>query len=282
MRIGLVGTESSHADHLVQLLNVERRHAARVTAIAGADGTRNRELATRGGIEHVVDDVTRLLGLVDGLVVTDRHGGRHLAHARPFLVEGRPVLVDKPLACTVADAEEMVALARTHGAALTSYSALRWLPGFTDVAAALPELGELQVVVATGPADPASPHGGVFFYGSHPVNVALGLLPPAPCGEVDVVRTRETVVASALVAGTRVEVVLVRPDPAGAVPFHLLAVGARGLAARQFVLDDEYLWLAVEAFLTMAETGEPPIPYDVLVRDVTFLAVVSAAIRPGG
>ena len=121
MRIGIIGTENSHTDHIIDHLNVERRAGdTRVVALSGGASERNEKLRDTGQIERLVDTPTDLLGLVDAVIFTDRHGGLHREHAVPFLAEGLPVFVDKPLACTEADARAIVAAAREHDAPLTS------------------------------------------------------------------------------------------------------------------------------------------------------------------
>jgi predicted dehydrogenase len=52
----------------------------------------------------------------------------HLRLSRPFLSEGLPVLIDKPLADTVEDAVAIVQLARSNRALLMSVSACRYSP----------------------------------------------------------------------------------------------------------------------------------------------------------
>jgi hypothetical protein len=209
------------------------------------------------------------MGLVDAVIITDRHGGQHAAHALPLLAAGLPVLVDKPLAVTVADAEAMVRAAERHGTPLTSYSALRWLPEVRSL------IGDTapSAVAATGPVDPDSPHGGIHFYGVHPVEMALALC-QGDVGAVQVTRTPETIIASAAVGGTAVTVTMIRPDPKP-VPFHLVVVGEDcSLSTVQPVLDDHYLYPGLDAFFAMVRSGVPPIPYDELLRSVRFLAAV--------
>ncbi|MFI0943260.1 Gfo/Idh/MocA family oxidoreductase [Streptomyces sp. NPDC021020] len=279
MRIGIVGTESSHVDQFVDHLNVRAAGGgARVVALSGGASERNELLRARGGVERVVDAPAELLGLVDAVIVADRDGGLHRAHALPFLEAGLPVLVDKPLARTVADAEAIVAAARAYDAPLTSYSALRLLPATDALAAEAAAHGAAQVVVASGPADPDGPYGGVFFYGIHPVDVALRLA-PGPLGDVRVERSAATVTATALAGGTRVVVNLVLPTGAAQIPFHALVVAREGIAQRTLTLDAHYLLPALTAFLGMARTGRPPVPYDDLLRPVRFLQEVAAALR---
>jgi predicted dehydrogenase len=272
MRVGIIGTENTHVDQIVEYLNVrELAGETRVVALSGGAGERNDDLRARGRIERIVDEPADLLGLVDAVVITDRHGGLHRAHALPFLAEGLPVWVDKPLACSTADAEAIVAAARAHDAVLTSYSALRWIPDTEALAVAI---DDVQTVVTTGPADPDSPYGGIWFYGIHPVDVALRLA-PGPVGEVHTTRTGEMIVATAEVGPALVTVQLVKP---GRVPFHGLVVGRTAIAARELTLDQWYVAPGLEKFLRMAETRRPPVDYTDLLRPIEFLEAVANAL----
>ncbi|MEU7615354.1 Gfo/Idh/MocA family oxidoreductase [Micromonospora rifamycinica] len=274
----MIGTENTHVDQILEYLNVrELAPGTRVVALAGGATERNEQLRAHGGVERIVDAPTELLGQVDAVIITDRHGGLHREHAVPFLAEGLPVFVDKPLACSVADAEAIVAVAREHDALLTSYSALRWIPDTEALVAELPTVGTPQVVVTTGPADEASPYGGIWFYGIHSVDVALRLV-PGEIGEVRVERSVETVIARVRVGDTLVVVNLVRPEEIARVPFHAMVVGRTGIAARPLVLDDWYVAPGLEAFLRMVGTGHPPIGYDDLLRPIRVLDAVAAAL----
>lgn len=142
-RVGLVGTESSHADGIVGYLR-SRPEAARVVAVVGPADERNRGLAGDG---VVVASAGELLGMVDAVIVTSRDGAAHRQLAVPFLAAGVPVWVDKPLATRVVDAEAMMAAARRGGTTVTSYSALRWLPDAEG-------FGRGPAVTVSGPADP--------------------------------------------------------------------------------------------------------------------------------
>jgi predicted dehydrogenase len=279
MRVGIVGTDNSHVDHIVEHLNVRAAGGgARVVALSGGASERNEMLRARGGVERLVDAPGDLLGLVDAVVVADRDGGAHRAHAVPFLRAGLPVFVDKPLACTVADAEAIVAAAREHEAPLTSYSAVRWLPDTDALAAEAAGQGAAQVVVASGPADPDGPYGGVFYYGIHPVDTALRLA-PGPLGDIRVERSGAAVTATALAGGTRVVVNLVRPTEKGQFPFHAMVVSREAVAQRTLAVDANYVVPGLEAFLTMARTGRPPLAYDDLLRPIRFLAAVAREVR---
>lgn len=276
MRIGIIGTENSHVDHIIDHINVERRAGeTRVVALSGGESERNEKLRVLGQLERLVDEPTDLLGLVDAVIITDRHGGLHRAHAVPFLAAGLPVFVDKPLACSETDARAIIAAARDHDAPLTSSSAVRWVPDMDALAAA--SVGPIQVVTTSGPADPASEYGGIYFYGIHSVDVAFRLA-PGEIGDVRVERTADTIAATIEAGSTRVVVNLVLPGPDGQVPFHGMVIGRHGIAARELTLGPSYVEPALKAFLEMAHTRRPPIAYDDLVRPMQVLDPIAAAI----
>ncbi|MEU3655482.1 Gfo/Idh/MocA family oxidoreductase [Streptomyces sp. NPDC032161] len=279
MRIGIVGTENSHVDHIVDHLNVRRAGGdARVVALSGGRGPRNEALAATGGTTRIVDAPSDLLGLVDAVVVADRNGAHHRDHAIPFLAEGLPVFVDKPLACTVEDAQAMIDAALAHDAPLTSSSALRWIPDAEALAARSTRGGRPHLVVVSGPADPESEHGGIFFYGIHPVDLALRLAP----GEISDVRTDTTdttVTASFTAGGTRVVVNLVKPTGTHQIPFHGMTFTQGTMAEQTLALDAHYCVPGLEAFLGMVRTGRPPIAYADLLRPVQVLESVATALR---
>lgn len=275
IRVGIVGVENSHVDHIIAALNGRDREItdARVVGLAGPPDDRMSALLQAGGIEHRVDQPSELLDLADVLVVDDRHGGLHREHAMPFLRAGKPVYVDKPLACSVADGTVMTEAATASGALLTSYSTMRWVPELTALATALPGLGELQSVTTTGRADPTSEYGGVFFYGIHPVDVALRLAP----GAISDVRVRQTpgaLVLTFAAGSVAVTVNLVRPDAEGAVGFHALAVGSHGVIASELPAKGNYVRHALTAFLDMVRTGVPPVSPTDLLRPIEVLEQV--------
>ncbi|MEU6014834.1 Gfo/Idh/MocA family oxidoreductase [Streptomyces sp. NPDC047515] len=279
MRIGIVGTENSHVDHIVSHLNVHDAGGdARVVALSGGRGRRNDALASTGGIAKIVDEPTDLLGLVDAVIVADRHGARHRDQAIPFLVEGLAVFVDKPLACSVEDARAIIDTALAHDAPLTSFSALRWIPDADALAARSARGGTPHVVVTSGPADPDGEYGGIFFYGIHPVDLALRLAP----GEIRDVRTDSTdttVTASFTAGGTRVVVNFVEPTETHQIPFHGMTLTQDSMVQQTLALGANYCVPGLEAFLEMARTGRPPIGYADLLRPVEVLEAVTAALR---
>ncbi|HEY4569836.1 MAG TPA: Gfo/Idh/MocA family oxidoreductase [Kribbella sp.] len=271
LRVALVGTENSHADEIIRGLNIHPiSDVARVVALVGEDNERNRKLAASGGITQVVPASTELLGSVDALIATNRDGALHREHAVPFLEAGFPVWVDKPLAASTADARAILEAARRGRAPVTSYSAVRWVADADVLAVAAGEVGGLQAVTVTGPADPASEYSGIFFYGIHAADLAQRLAPGEP-GPVDVERVGSTIVARYRCNDVLVTLQLVKPTDTGRVPFHAELIGRTGLVSRDVRLDSEYVVPGLKVFLAMLETRRPPLDDATMLAPITVL-----------
>lgn len=278
-RIGIVGTDNSHVDQYIDLINVRAEFpGVRVTALCGDDPQRDADLADRGDVDLVAAQFDDLVGEVDAVIVAARDGALHRAQAAPFLSAGLPVFIDKPLATTNLDAQETVSKAVDNRALLSSYSALRWAPDMTVLLEAVEKVGELQVVVATGPADPDSPWGGLWHYGIHTVEAALHVIEhirgAQTVSEISVTRLPAATVAFGQAGETRFVLNMVRADELGQVPFHVTVVGRHGVVAREIAIESDYLRPGIAKFLEMIDSGEPTIDYSCLLSPIRVMAAI--------
>lgn len=100
----------------------------RIVAIASPDREAGA-IAKVCGIDEIYDSVAGLdPDSVEGVLILEQDGGKHLEMARPFLERGQFVYIDKPIALTMADLSAMETLARAHGATVMMGSALRYSP----------------------------------------------------------------------------------------------------------------------------------------------------------
>ncbi len=176
IRIGIVGAENTHAVAFARAFNVARDPVGfRVTHIWGETVADAERAASEGGIARIVGTPEEMLGQVDAVIVAHRDGGRHAAVAQLFLEAGLPVFVDKPICNTLAEASRLLACRRRCGVALTSLSLVPYQGGVAGVRQQLAEVGAVRAVHVNGPGDPASPHGGLFFYGIHQAELLVAL-----------------------------------------------------------------------------------------------------------
>ncbi|MBN7793865.1 Gfo/Idh/MocA family protein [Microbacterium esteraromaticum] len=274
MRIGITGTENSHAEHFIRILNAEGAHpGVRVTALSGGRSERNLQLAEQGGIDVLVERPQDLLGHVDAVIITDRNGALHPAQAIYFLDNGVPTFVDKPLATSLEDARRVVRAAARSGTPLASFSAMRFVPPVVALADEMRGWETVSRVEISGPASVDSEHSGLFFYGIHCVEIALQLLAPvgatlipANVAVVDLPGERRL---TANIAETAVQVRFLSPDVHGHTPFRIDVQGEQGWAQREIVPDSDYLVPTVERFIAVLSGQTPP------QREATLLAPVA-------
>jgi hypothetical protein len=157
LRLGAIGTASSHLDHFARELDGDAR-------IVRALRTPGDPAAAPPGIE-LHDDAARFLDSLDGVLILTRDGRHHREQALPLLARGLPIFVDKPLACDLRSATEVVA-----GGRVASFSALRFLPEIASLRAAGTPISAIRV-----PGDGASPHAGFWFHGIHGAELACAL-----------------------------------------------------------------------------------------------------------
>jgi predicted dehydrogenase len=187
MRIALLGTGWIMDFHARAALE---HPGAELVAAANWREPSLRRLAERYGIARITTDWRTLAAdpSVDAVVIGTPNA-LHAAQAVAFLEAGKHVLVEKPMAPTVAEAEAMVAAARGAGAFLMVAHCWRFHPDVRALRARV-EAGELGEIVKTrgygahagwGPAgwftDPELAGGGALLdMGVHAIDTTRYLL----------------------------------------------------------------------------------------------------------
>lgn len=173
-RVGIVGTDNSHAAIFSQIANgVDQANYVpgfEVTHLFGLDSKRNQEVAEKGKISNIVSKPSEMLGKIDVAFVEFRHGGLHLKYAKPFIEKGIPVFVDKPLAASTVDARKVLQLAKKKRIPFTSFSTLRFAAAVQEFKSLVSAEQPVYLSVL-GPGDMKSEYGGLIFYGIHPAEI---------------------------------------------------------------------------------------------------------------
>ncbi|GAA0468581.1 Gfo/Idh/MocA family oxidoreductase [Streptomyces sp. NPDC046215] len=165
------------------------------TVVTADPGRQRQAVAEHPGVRTVdsADALFARAGELD-LVVIASPNRTHVALARTALEAGLAVVVDKPLAATAAEAEELAALAGARGLLLSAFQNRRWDNDFRTVERLLRDgaLGDVlrfesrferwRPVPKGGwreSGDPAEIGGLLYDLGSHVVDQALALFGPA-------------------------------------------------------------------------------------------------------
>lgn len=270
-RVGVVGTTSTHADHLVRLLGGGIDAGSPVVTKAwdtsGAplrDGERFRVVPARS-LEVLFDEVDLVLAL-------DRDTSFRAFVAREAIARGLPVFVDKPLAESVAAGRALTRLAADAGVPLVSASALRWCrerPQLRAAVEAARSTGRCTVTVS-GPADPDCPWGGAWFYGIHVAEVACGI------AGIDVPDELDAVVANgwgvdALAGDVVVRLELV-PGPPGSAPFRVSVRDEDATTVtRDLTIGPDYMAPIADLVRRLATTRSQVLPLESPLAPVRLL-----------
>lgn len=110
--------------------------------------SRAGEVAQRCPGVDVAADVDKVIGRDDvDLVVVATPNAEHVPIARRAIAAGKHVVIDKPFALTVAEADEMIAAAETKGVVLTAFQNRRWDADFLTIRREL-DAGRIGEVLA--------------------------------------------------------------------------------------------------------------------------------------
>ncbi|MBO4206842.1 Gfo/Idh/MocA family protein [Micromonospora echinofusca] len=143
-RVAVIGTGAFGVRHVAAY----RSLGVRVDALVDPDAATRDRVAARYGVPHTVDTVADLLATAppDAASVCVP-GPAHRPVALALLAAGIPVLVEKPLAATVADATAIVAAAEQHGVLCVPGHILRHSPAHRALYDAV-RAGQLGQVLA--------------------------------------------------------------------------------------------------------------------------------------
>jgi predicted dehydrogenase len=285
LRIGIIGCDTSHATAFTDIINNPntKGHVAGGRVVAGfkagsADIPSSMEriegycktLQEQYGVKFC-PSIEELCTAVDAIMIESVDGRPHLAQVRPVVNAHKPVYVDKPMAGSLRDAQEMFRLAEAAKVPLFSASSLRFARQTQAVRHG--SLGKVTYAETFGPCELEPHHPDLFWYGIHGVE-ALFTVMGTGCETVQRGTTgdgRIEVIGSW--AGGRKGVLRADKD------FHGLAKGEKGEApAGGF---DGYEPLVAE-IMKFFQTGQPPVEPRETLEILAFMEAADQSKAKGG
>lgn len=287
IRLGIIGTDTSHVIAFTRLLNdpsaPDHVPGARVVAAykggsPDVEASRTRvdkfaaELSARWGVE-MVPDIASLCARVDGVLLESVDGRVHLEQARQVIAARKPLFIDKPLAATLQDAREIARLAREAGVPWFSSSSLR----YSEIVSSL-KAPDITGAIVWGPG-PFEPHHylDLSWYGIHAAEMLFALMGPG-CQEVTRVASESAdEVVCRWKDGRIGSMRVVRPSTGyGAVVFRGTKVALSDPGAKT-----GYAPL-VREIVTFFQTRRPPVPNDETLELFAFLDAAQKSKEKGG
>ena len=171
-KIAILGCENSHANGFLKQIKDGRYPDVTVVGIYSDEEVPCQKLHDEFGVP-VMKSYDELVGQVDGIMITARHGDNHYKYAKPYLASGIPMFIDKPITCNGAEAVEFMREARKNGVRLCGGSSCKYLLGVTTFAHEIKTgvYGTVHGGNVSAPLSIDSPYGGFYFYSQHLVQM---------------------------------------------------------------------------------------------------------------
>ena len=287
-RIGLIGLDTSHVIAFTHLLNDPKDKnyvpGGRVVAAfkggsADIESSRTRvdgytqQLQDEFGVK-VMDTIDSLCQQVDGVMIESVDGRPHLEQARPVILAGKPLFIDKPVAGSLRDAIALYRLAREHKVPCFSASAYRFYDSL--VALTKTDVGQVRGAISYGPCSLEPHHPDLFWYGIHPAEALFTVLGTG-CESVVRTTTADTDVVTGIWSSGRVGTLHGLRN--ASTPHQVILFGTKTVAAQQG--SGEYAPL-VREIMKFFQTGVAPVSPEETLELFAFMEAADESKRRGG
>jgi hypothetical protein len=283
IRLGILDFDTSHAVEFTRRLNhkaiAEEQWVDGAQVVLGCPGEsqimpeRIREYTEQMkqlGVP-LVERPGEMIGKVDGVLIESQEGGQHWRRARPFLEASIPCYIDKPFACSVADAKKIVELAAEKKVPVFSSSSLRYAPELVEYMADAKKHGKIIGALAYGPAPlfekDQTLNPGLFHYGIHAVEILYAVMGPG-CERVTCTHEKDVDMATGRWKDGRVATV--RGIRAGKSDYGCLAFTEQGV--QPVPIGTKYIYRELlKQIVEMFKSGRSPLDPAVTVEIVAFI-----------
>lgn len=299
MRIGIIGCDSSHTPvftNRVNTLNKEGKTACKVTSFwdpgnhewrhpEGPEKSREdlakwREDTIKDGARPV-ESIDTLLASVDGVMVLNINGHRHLELAVPSLAKGLPTYIDKPLTCSTDQARALLNIARQYKARAYSASSLRFITEIPKLNKNA--LGPIVAIDAFGNGELQDLMPGLWHYGCHTIEMVDAIFKWSGQGpgvkRISAIEFPDRHLFDLDYHDGRY--VRCRMERKGSWAFGATIHGEKGV--QQFTVDFGPVYTRlVEGMVKFFEGGEPPVDLRDIVENVAVMQAGNESIRRSG
>lgn len=146
---------------------------AEVVSVWTQDSELSERISKASLIKNVVEKPEDMLGNIDALLLARDDAENHLKFAAPFLEAGIPIYIDKPIALSIQDLEQLYSLEKYPGQIFTC-SALRFSHELKLTDSDRTQLGRICQIIACTPKSWNK-------YAVHIIEPVLCMLPDGDC-----------------------------------------------------------------------------------------------------
>jgi hypothetical protein len=188
LKIGMIGLDTSHCLEFTKLLN-DPEHPFHVEGgrIVAAYPFYSEDLEiSRSRVQgytetlkkdfhvKITDSIKETAKVSDAILLTAVDGRKHLELFKELLPYKLPVFIDKPIALSSEEAEELYLLAAEHDIPVMSSSSLRYAESFSKVLGK--HADDITGIYVHGPLPMQEQMPGYFWYGIHMVEMVIAAM----------------------------------------------------------------------------------------------------------
>ncbi len=180
-KIAILGCENSHANAFLDFIAQGEFPDVEAIGVYSNDPEAAQRLNEKFNVP-IMKSYDELVGKVDGIMVTARHGDNHLKYAKPYLSSGIPMFIDKPITVSEQDAITLASEAKKNGVRLCGGSTCAYVSETVELKQHFATLEEGSVVGGNVicPVMMENAYGGFFFYSQHLVQVLVEIFGEDP------------------------------------------------------------------------------------------------------
>jgi hypothetical protein len=288
LKIGMIGLDTSHSPAFVKLLNDKDNEfyvpgGKVVKAFPGGSELFSSSMSRVEGFTNelkemgveICDSIEATAEGMDAIFLESVDGRQHLEQFKILAEFGKPVFIDKPLACCYEDAKAIVELAKEKNVPIMTASAIRYAKGIDT----LRSDDKTMSCEAFGPMSILDDYRDYFWYGIHSaetlfsfmgsgcktvqtvttdlIDVIIGVWDDGRIGTVRGLRLNSWTFGCSVTTDTETKFALV----SGEVPFYALML---------------------KEIMPFFQTGKPAIPVEESLNIIAFLEAASQSRANGG
>lgn len=173
-KIAILGCENSHANNFLKANITDKMFADDIEFVgvfSEYEGAAEALYEAFG--VPVMKSYDELVGKVDGIMVTARHGNNHYKYAKPYIASGIPMFLDKPITCNEAESVEFMRELKANNVLVTGGSSCPHAKLVRDLGKSVREgeNGKVYGGYLRAPVSLENEYGGFWFYSQHLVQI---------------------------------------------------------------------------------------------------------------
>ena len=288
MKLGMVGLDTSHCVAFAKLLNEPENqfHVPGAKIVRAFPGGSQAFSSSRARVGTFTDELRAMkveiaggiedLAGLDGYFLESVDGNQHLEQFRVLAEFGKPVFIDKPLACHYGDAAEIVRIAKANNIPIMTASAIRYAKGIDG----LIDAGEaVESCEAFGPMALLDDYRDYFWYGIHSAEVLFSFMGKG-CRSVQTFHTEKMDVMVGLWNDGRIGTL--RGNRTGANTFGCVITTDQATKAGVVSGEVPFYAILLKKVIPFFQTGISPIDLSESLEIIAFLEAACQSLASGG